>query len=542
MKHIPDLLGDDAKVAADYDRQRQYLQYAFHSGESAGALRRSLAETPPPESHWDAGCFEADLFVDDLIEAYFKIGKERFKMDFLPPQNFEYLKKILVHPPGSLKSVKFRQEIQRELRDEAIRKELEAVYQNLAELRGALDSAGIMGTEYSTRRRIDILVAVKESIDLLAVSFEKATSGIGRIRHYAEEFRGTNAFAMLRDFVEYEERLSRVHLDVQVALDGTIRDFKIVEIKESKDNRFFQSPLRRFFGWFRLFMRGYGVSRDELVARTVELVFDALLDDLVHLLPLMAHVEFHLAVRCYEDRLKAANMPTCFPTFVSGEHGRAIRDLTNPFLVAEDTRVVPCDVKTRRRTAMTIITGPNSGGKTRLLQAVGLLQLLGQTGCPVPASRAELYFNTGMFISLVEETRADQKEGKLGTELLRIRHLFENSDADTLVILDELCSGTNPSEGEEIFFLVISLLGELGPEAFISTHFLRFAAKLMREQTLEELEFIKTKLDSAGIPTFEFVRGVADTSLAGRTAERLGVTKEQLTDLIQKKKQKSNDN
>ena len=57
----------------------------------------------------------------------------------------------------------------------------------------------------------------------------------------------------------------------------------------------------------------------------------------------------------------------------------------------------------------------------------------------------------GLVVSLIQETKADQAEGRLGMELVRIRELFEQLPPGAMVILDELCSGTNPSEGEEIF-------------------------------------------------------------------------------------------
>jgi DNA mismatch repair protein MutS2 len=104
------------------------------------------------------------------------------------------------------------------------------------------------------------------------------------------------------------------------------------------------------------------------------------------------------------------------------------------------------------------------------------------------------------------------------------------------VILDELCSGTNPSEGEEIFELVISLLAELEPQTFITTHFLQFASRLARDRSTLGLEFLQVELDRHNDPTYGFVPGVARTSLAARTAERLGVTREALEGLVEARK------
>src|SRR5690606_2397948 len=79
-------------------------------------------------------------------------------------------------------------------------------------------------------------------------------------------------------------------------------------------------------------------------------------------------------------------------------------------------------------------------------------------------------------------------------ELMRIRHLFERLPPGAMVLLDELCSGTNPSEGEEIFELVVTMLGRLRPQAFITTHFLTFAARLERERKIAGLSFLQVEL------------------------------------------------
>src|SRR6185436_10845383 len=138
-----------------------------------------------------------------------------------------------------------------------------------------------------------------------------------------------------------------------------------------------------------------------------------------------------------------------------------------------------------------------------------------------------------LVVSLIQETKADQAEGRLGMELVRIRALFEHLPPGAMVLLDELCSGTNPSEGEEIFELVVAMLTRLEPQAFITTHFLAFAARLERERKIANLGFLQVELGADRRATYQFVPGVATTSLAAHAAERLGVTGEQLMSLIE---------
>jgi DNA mismatch repair protein MutS2 len=78
------------------------------------------------------------------------------------------------------------------------------------------------------------------------------------------------------------------------------------------------------------------------------------------------------------------------------------------------------------------------------------------------------------------------------------------------------------------------MLRKLRPHAFISTHFLGFAARLEEEKKIEGLRFLQVELGADHEPTYQFVRGVAKTSLAGQTAARLGVTGEQLAQLVER--------
>jgi DNA mismatch repair protein MutS2 len=215
---------------------------------------------------------------------------------------------------------------------------------------------------------------------------------------------------------------------------------------------------------------------------------------------------------------------------------RELRDLFNPLLLSEQSRPVPCTLAQARHSDVVILTGPNSGGKTRVLQALALAQLLGQGGFLVPASHARLVWARGMFLSISDHPEAHQEEGRLGTELLRIRRVFESMQLGAFVVLDELCSGTNPAEGEEIFRMVLELLHELSPQTFISTHFLQFAARLAQEATAGERVFLQVELDPAHRPTYQFIEGVASASLAHETAARLGVTREELLLLVERRK------
>jgi DNA mismatch repair protein MutS2 len=269
----------------------------------------------------------------------------------------------------------------------------------------------------------------------------------------------------------------------------------------------------------------------------LQAVFDGVEDALITLFQVRRDIEFYLAALGLRDLAQKHGLPVCLPSLTAPAAVREapadsrFESLYNPLLLLEERAPRPSDL-TIGGHAQLIVTGPNSGGKTRLLQAVGLAQLLAQAGFFVPAKSARLTIRMGLFVSVVEEATADAREGRLGTELMRIRTLFEKLCWGSLVIVDELCSGTNPSEAEEIFSLVLSQLAELEPQTIVTTHFLHFAANLAQDPSLPQLEFLQVELDESQTPTFGFVPGVATTSLARKTAERLGVTREALKSLV----------
>jgi len=165
------------------------------------------------------------------------------------------------------------------------------------------------------------------------------------------------------------------------------------------------------------------------------------------------------------------------------------------------------------------------------IAGLGLAQLLAQNGLYVPAAHAAVPLVQGEFASLVQSDTSDQLEGRLGTELVRIRTLFENIRPRSIVLLDELCSGTNPSEAAEIVLMVLKLLAQLSPRAFITTHFLDLARQLADAGEMEAIEFLQVQMDGEQ-STYQFVEGVAATSMATETARRLGVDFELLSEEI----------
>ena len=531
---IPDLLAADPELRVDRAEVTQTLIFAFATGSTVDAFDHALVGATLPRSRWDRAHFAKDLFLEQLVERCLVVRIGGRGHAVCAP----YLLRAIAEPPRDLEVVTFRRAVLEELVSSKDRRaELEACYAKVVELRTMLCAGRRTGERL---RRLEILRVIHDVVGTLADSFEGATSGLSRLRAFGRAVREGEAYRSLDALLEHERHLATVDLRVRVGSDGEIRAFQITAIRENHDNPFHASAIGRWIAKISLFLRGYRVDGGEVTERIFDEVFTGLEDSLVMIFQLLGDMEFHLAALGFKDLAESKGLAVCFPELVVAEgpdaKGMQLTGLFNPLLLGEKRAPVPCDIDVAQAGSVVMVTGPNSGGKTRLLQSLAFAQLLGEAGMFVPARAARLPRVSGLFVSIVDESRADQPEGQLGMELLRIRRMFEELGPGSLVLLDELCSGTNPSEGEEIARLVISLLPELGAQVFVTTHLLHFAARLADEKSFARTEFLQVELDEHERATYGFVAGVARTSLAHKTAARLGVTRDELTALIAAKK------
>jgi DNA mismatch repair protein MutS2 len=525
----PDLLCADARFRLDATATREALVFAFAAGGSIEVFDDVVARASIGPSSWRRSAFARDLYLDEVAAKTLalRIGGKAY------PTCTRYLVRILGEPPDDARDLALRRGVLEELASSpAMRAEAERAYLAVLRIRALM---GVSRQPAPRVRRVEILRAARDAFDGLAASFGGATSGLARLNAFGAAVVAGEGYGRLRALLDHEENLGSLDLRVRVGADGEVRAMEIVRVHEGRGNPFYVPVLRRFFARVALAFRGYRTTSQEIAERLLSEVFGGVEDAVALLLQLAGDLELYLGALSFRDRAAARGLSVSLPEM--GEPGGELRveGLFNPLLLETGVQPVPTDVRAGRD-ALVLVTGPNSGGKTRLLQALATAQLLAQVGLFVPARAAWMPRATGLFASLFEEARADQPEGHLGMELLRIRRLFDELGSGALVVIDELCSGTNPSEGEEIARMVLSLLPELGVRSFVTTHLLLFAAGLAAESSAMPLEFLQVELDAQEQPTYRFVPGVARTSLANRTASRLGVTRDELLARIAAKK------
>jgi DNA mismatch repair protein MutS2 len=519
-----DLLYDVPIGRLDFHGASEALTFSFASGDG-DVFTRLLDHTPVAPSQFDIEDFGRDLELEAFVERCMPIvagGHRR-------PPSGNYFLRVLASPPLERAHVEFRQNICAELASSPqLSQRFEELYVRLLLFRDRI-GRGSVGLHDGIERRLGILAAVRLVIDSLTNDFAGTTSGLERLHQFGQSMQRTTGYRRLCELLDYEQKRAELDLRVGVGFDGRIRSFQTIERRENRSNAFYATPFGRLWTRLSLLADGYNATSGEILSRLIDGVFSELEAEVLFFFQLIGDMEVYLGALGFRRLALNAGLAVCLPEFAD-RGPRSLGGLFNPWLVADGRPCVPCDLELGEREHLVFITGPNSGGKTRLLQSLCLCQLLGQSGLFVPAARAELRWATGLFASLLEHTQADQIEGRLGTELLRIRRIFEQLRAGSLVVMDELCSGTNPSEGEALMQLVLEALYQLGPQAFISTHFLEFAAHLQAHT--REHRFLQAELDEHERPTYRFADGVARTSLAHRVAERLGVTRESLRALI----------
>jgi DNA mismatch repair protein MutS2 len=530
----PDLLHAVERRWGDTSRAADLVRFAFEGGDIAGALTTLARATPETPTSFDREHVSEQLFLNDLLASAFGIAIDG--KTHAPDRAL--LGRILTQAPKDRADTAFRQAILRELTDDPVlRRDLERVYKATLGLRARFDEVEFDPSS-GIRRKLEILVATKQCIDALADGFASANAGLGRLREAGQRIRGGDGYARLAELVDLEGHLANVDVRLRLGWDGRVRGFGVLSIRENRGNALVRSPLLRFFERLAAFFRGYRYDETEVLVRLVDSVFAPLVDDLVVVLAIVGSIEFYLASLGFRDLAVEKNLEVSLAELVepgpieSPGSDVVLEGVFNPLLWLQRIVPRPVDLPAPRNDAVVILTGPNSGGKTRLLQAAAMVQLLGQAGTFVPARRARIVRAPTLFASIAVEPNAAEVEGRLGSELLRVRRLFSELEPGSFVALDELAAGTNPLEGERIFEMVLSLLPRLRPRAFVSTHFLDLCARLAAAGKEPAFTFLQCELDADDRPTFAFVPGVATTSLAQKVAERLGVTKSELEDLV----------
>jgi DNA mismatch repair protein MutS2 len=203
-----------------------------------------------------------------------------------------------------------------------------------------------------------------------------------------------------------------------------------------------------------------------------------------------------------------------------------INDARHPVLFKKYGRdgAIPLNLKLEDQKII-VITGPNAGGKTVVLKTVGLLSLLLQSGIHIPLSPdSNFHLFENILIDIGDEQSIEDDLSTFSSHLNNLKNILKLADENSLVILDEIGTGTDPVEGSALASAVLMKLRDIGALVFSSTHHgsLKIIANSEERFVNAAMEFDHEQLK----PTYKFKLGVPGSSYAFEIARRSGIEDE----------------
>jgi DNA mismatch repair protein MutS2 len=222
-----------------------------------------------------------------------------------------------------------------------------------------------------------------------------------------------------------------------------------------------------------------------------------------------------------EENLREQNQRNSKPQISTDEHGFETKNQT-PKTEDQKSEIVPVSFKLTKQNPVMIISGANAGGKTVVLKTAGLLSLMAISGLPVPAKEATIPFYQSVLADIGDHQSLSANLSTFSSHISNIAGMMSECNSPSLVLLDEVGTGTDPEEGSALGVAIVDYFRRVcGSQLIASTHYRGLKIYAANDENVinASVEFDEKTLQ----PTYRLLVGLAGASSGIEIARRFGI-------------------